>query len=114
MVEDCAMTDIASVRARLCARRDELAERVRRIDTGLRHRDEPMPADFAEQAVAQENLEVLYSLEAEGRAELARVERALARLEHGDYTTCSRCGAEIAPARLAALPYAETCIRCAD
>ena len=108
------MTDNDTVRAKLLARRDELAERVRRIGSDLHRREEPLSADFAEQVVEQENLDVLHSLEAEGRTELARVERALARLERGEYTQCSRCGGEIAPARLAAVPYADTCIRCAD
>lgn len=102
------------LRSRLNARREELAERVRRIGTDLHRREEPFSADFAEQVVEQENLDVLHSLEVEGKVELARVERALARLERGEYTLCSRCGEEIAPARLAALPYADTCIRCAD
>ena len=108
------MTDADAVRAKLFARRDELFERVRRIGNDLHRREEPLSADFAEQVVEQENLDVLHSLEAEGRAELARVERALARLERGEYTQCSRCGSEIAPARLVALPYADTCISCAD
>ena len=108
------MTQTDTIRATLLARRTELAERVQRIDHDLRHRDEPMSPDFAEQVVEQENLDVLYSLEAEGREELARVERALVRLDRGEYTQCARCGEEIAPQRLAALPYAETCIRCAD
>jgi len=108
------MANIEETRRRLVARRDELAERVRRIHRDLRRRDEPVPADFAEQVADQENIDVLYSLEDEGRTELARVERALDRLEAGDYEFCVRCGERIAPARLEALPYAETCIGCAD
>lgn len=108
------MIDEKAVRERLLARRDELAERVRRLDAGLHHREEPVSPDFAEQASEQENLEVLYALEAEGRTELARVERALARLDRDEYDICARCGGEIAHERLAALPYAETCISCAD
>jgi len=108
------MSDSGDLRQRLLARRDELAERVHRIGRDLHHREEPFSADFAEQVVEQENLDVLHSLEAEGRVELARVERALARLDRGEYSSCSRCGSEIAPARLAALPYADTCIDCAD
>ena len=108
------MKSNAELREQLLARRDELAERVQRIGADLHRREEPFPADFAEQVVEQENLDVLHSLEAEGRVELARVERALTRLERGQYSSCSRCGEEISPARHAALPYADTCIRCAD
>ena len=108
------MKSTVELREQLLARRDELADRVQRIGADLHRREEPLSADFAEQVVEQENLDVLHSLEIEGRVELARVERALARLERGQHNICSRCGEEISPARLAALPYADTCIRCAD
>ena len=108
------MPEMNAVREGLLAKRDELEERLRRIDRDLRKREEPMSADFAEQVVEQENLDVLYSLEAEGRTELARVERALERIATDEYTVCSRCGKTIAPQRLEAIPHADTCIRCAD
>ena len=43
---------------------------------------------------------------------LAQVEDALERFEQGTYGICERCGAEIDPARLEALPYATLCLRC--
>nr|MBF3175823.1 TraR/DksA family transcriptional regulator [Pseudomonas aeruginosa] len=36
------------------------------------------------------------------------------RLAEGRYGYCERCGEAIEPARLAALPAAEYCLRCAD
>ena len=73
------MPDLQSARASLIAKRDELEERVRRIDADLRKRDEPMSADFAEQVVEQENLDALYAIASEGRLELQKVVHALAR-----------------------------------
>jgi DnaK suppressor protein len=43
---------------------------------------------------------------------LTKVEDALERFERGTYGTCKYCGAEIDPARLKALPYATSCLRC--
>ena len=43
---------------------------------------------------------------------LVQVETALQRLETGSYGICARCGKEIAPERLDALPYAIYCITC--
>ena len=43
---------------------------------------------------------------------LVQVETALQRLETGSYGICARCGNEIAPERLDALPYAIYCITC--
>lgn len=108
------MPDKNAVRERLLAKRDELEERVQRIDRDLHKREEPMSADFAEQVVEQENLDVLYSLEAEGRMELVRIGRALERIDSDEYTVCSRCGKTIAAERLEVIPYADTCIGCAD
>jgi DnaK suppressor protein len=44
--------------------------------------------------------------------ELERIERALDRMREGSYGPCETCGGKIALARLQALPYAVTCIRC--
>ena len=41
------------------------------------------------------------------------VEQALVRTDRGSYGFCSECGQEIHPDRLAVLPDAKLCIRCA-
>jgi DnaK suppressor protein len=46
--------------------------------------------------------------------QLADLDRALRRIEEGDYGDCERCGRPIAPERLAARPTARTCIECAS
>src|SRR5690242_16140273 len=43
---------------------------------------------------------------------LAQVEEALHRLDQGTYGRCTRCGREINPERLEALPYTSHCITC--
>ena len=45
-------------------------------------------------------------------AQLTLVDEALARLAAGTFGACTRCGRQIAPARLEALPWAPTCIDC--
>lgn len=44
---------------------------------------------------------------------LHKVERALDRIEAGEYGLCESCGKEIPVARLDALPYATHCVDCA-
>jgi DnaK suppressor protein len=46
-------------------------------------------------------------------ANLVDVEHALAKLEAGTYGACESCHADIAPARLEAMPAARYCIDCA-
>lgn len=47
------------------------------------------------------------------RAQLNLIEEALAQLDDGTYGTCRSCGKPIATGRLAAIPWAGSCIDCA-
>jgi DnaK suppressor protein len=47
------------------------------------------------------------------RAQLRQVEDALERLAAGTYGTCRSCGRPVGDERLAAIPWAATCIDCA-
>jgi RNA polymerase-binding protein DksA len=105
--------DQQTVRALLTSKRDELLSRVSKLNSDL-NREEPYSADFAEQAVELENLDVLFELDREGREELTKINNALMRLDTGEYTICSSCGNTINTARLEAIPYTSLCIQCAE
>jgi DnaK suppressor protein len=53
------------------------------------------------------------ALLAETKVTLAELEAAEQRLDDGLYGICTRCGREIAPERLNALPATPTCVHCA-
>lgn len=108
------MLNQTDLRERLLARRRELLERVRSIENNFRREEDPLEKDAEEQSLQIENDDVLKALDEAGRKEIAGIERALARMDSGEYGTCARCGEAIAPARLRALPAAELCIRCAE
>lgn len=105
--------DTEQAKARLEKRQQELGERQERVARHTRHRDEPLPPDFAEQAVELENAETLVALDKEISQELAHIDHALKRIEAGVYFDCERCGQPIGEQRLGALPYANLCIDCA-
>jgi DnaK suppressor protein len=44
----------------------------------------------------------------------ASLERSIEQIDRGTYGTCKQCGKPIDPDRLAVLPGAEFCIRCAQ
>lgn len=106
--------DIKAIEQALKEKRDELLNRADRLHKHVHNRDEPYEKDFAEQAVELENLEVLLELDRETRLELKNVLEALARIEDDEYGVCQTCGEDINEQRLKALPYVQTCIRCAD
>jgi RNA polymerase-binding protein DksA len=45
---------------------------------------------------------------------LESIEAALARIESGEFGTCTQCGAKIPKVRLNAIPYTPFCIKCAE
>ena len=99
-----------SLAEKLRARLRELEGRADEIEDDLRH---PLDADSSEQAVDLADDEALAGVSDVLRREIAEIRAALSRIEEGSYGECARCGEEIAPARLEALPTATRCIRCA-
>lgn len=85
-------------------------------------RIEPNRKDPATTGVADEDaqalsemMQVLASKRNEGRAALVRqIDRALAKLSESpdDFGLCESCEEEIAPKRLALVPYATLCVPC--
>lgn len=63
-------------------------------------------------AVIQEDKDSHRILLERAKEALRNAERALERHRSGTYGRCSRCGAEIPPERLEALPEADTCVNC--
>lgn len=105
--------DHQRIRQELLVRRNELLGRLQRLQRHVHHREEPLPADSAEQAIELENLDVLFSLDAASRQELQQLNNALLRLDSEEYDYCARCGAAIGEPRLEALPCTDLCRRCA-
>jgi RNA polymerase-binding transcription factor DksA len=101
---------IEAARSQLLARREELNVRLGRIENDL---DETPNPDAEERATEREGDEVLEDLGNAGLLELRKIEAALARIEDGSYGICARCGEEIMPERLAAVPYTPFCRDCA-
>jgi RNA polymerase-binding protein DksA len=108
------MLDIDATRDGLKARKEELQARQERISRHTRHRENPLPQDFAEQAVELENGETLVALDQELELELKKIDHALARIEAGSYMNCESCGEPIGEERLNALPTSAMCIDCAS
>jgi DnaK suppressor protein len=91
-------------------RLSELTGRVAKTDKELQRQ---LSADLKEQAIDLEDREALEALESSDIQEIRRIEAALKRIAEGTYGVCARCGADIDPKRLVALPTATRCISCA-
>lgn len=108
-----------SLQMALLAEQERLNECLRTLaiagaQLGQSQRDESGPggdvADIASDVAAQSLSLALEQAEGERWSD---VRAALQRLDDGTYGRCERCGREIAPARLVALPWARHCLACA-
>ena len=104
------MTGTADIRAELEQRLSDLTARAGRVETEMAA---PMNADSEEQATEAADDTALASEDAMIIAEITTVRAAIGRIDAGHYGLCLSCGADIAPARLAALPEATMCMDCA-
>jgi RNA polymerase-binding transcription factor DksA len=99
------------LRQRLEGRLAEILERIGRIERDLRKTPE---RDWAEQATAVENDQVLEGLDEIARAEVLEIRRALHRMAQGEYGFCAKCREPIDERRLSAAPTVDRCIYCAE
>jgi DnaK suppressor protein len=95
---DVAPESRARLRELLVSLRDEESARVAELETA---QDPAFPDEHAEisGSVASETLN--------------EIERALARLDAGEYGSCEDCGGAIPVERLEAIPHTTTCVACA-
>ncbi|MDD2758778.1 MAG: TraR/DksA family transcriptional regulator [Methylomonas sp.] len=108
------MKEYREVRNHLLSMLEELDDRLGKITDDVKHADKPLDQDFSEQAVEAENDEVLDALGNSARVEVEKIKQAISRIDSGTYGICLICGETIRNERLAALPYANLCIRCAQ
>lgn len=105
---------VAHFKARLEAMQDDVSERLSRINNHI-HQREPVTARSTDEVFSEhQNDDVVQALEVTLGTELAQIERALKRIERGDFGVCRACRGEIGDDRLSAIPFAETCVDCAE
>lgn len=108
------MNNYNDVKQTLSALLEELTERLDHISDDVRHTEQAVEKDFAEQATQNENNEVLDQLGNSARTEIALIKQALARIDSGQYGICQGCGEPIRAERLKAVPYSSMCVKCAS
>jgi DnaK suppressor protein len=97
-----------------------LEDRRRELQGYLRSLRESLPSevlevrDPEEQSVGDLVQEMDFALMQMKSETLAKIDEALRRLEDGSYGRCADCSADIAEARLKALPFADRCRSCQE
>ena len=102
-----------SPRARLLSEAEELKARYARVEGHLRQVGEPALRDMDDRLLLQQSDDVIQAIALRLGAEIEEINQALRRFDEGRYGICEFCARAIGPARLAALPAAARCERCA-
>ncbi len=120
MARKLAQSTIDRYRGRLEAERDRLTDLIEEARQGLEEARQtessaersPDPGN-AEAGSMKFEYEKELSMQQNAVDLLHKVERALIRIDKGEYGQCESCGTDIPIARLDALPYANLCVDCA-
>ena len=113
---------MSEAQTELHALRTQLVERLNGLrDTSEITADNRRPVELDQTSVgrvsrmdAMQGQAMAVATEQRRKDEARRIEAAIARIDEGEYGTCTACGEDIAPKRLEADPIVATCIRCAS
>ncbi len=96
---------------KLFSRRKEILEHARNLkDQWLA--DNYSQTEFGDKAQQEYTYLNLNKLDVQARKEVQIIDRALDKMQFGDYGICENCGQEISEKRLQALPWATMCVEC--
>lgn len=107
------MLPIPELKRRMLVQRRALFEQVTETEEDLRWLGTNVEPELEEEGQEENLARLLVRLDDLGKAEIATIDRALARIATGDYGRCASCRKPIPAARLTALPTAEECLPCA-
>jgi RNA polymerase-binding protein DksA len=105
---------LVALRARLRGDVNQLADAALKKNGNVTGNISSMPIHMADIGTENFDQEFTLSLMQTEESTLEAIEAALERIEDGTYGTCEECGVKIPKARLNAIPYATTCVKCAE
>ena len=108
------MLPIKQLRKKLLTQRRELFRAVAQIEDELLWLETDVESEMVERAQDETFIRLLARLDDRQKAEIEEIDRAIVRIESGDYGRCEVCTKPIPLARLEALPAAATCLPCAQ
>jgi DnaK suppressor protein len=103
---------IARLRGYLLEEQASLQQQLTSLESAAQEANVGLGNHMAEDATAAFDQATTVSLRRSHELALKEVERALHRMDEGDYGRCERCGDEIDFARLKAVPQTSLCMSC--
>ena len=102
------LEQMGKIRGRLIKKRDEVFE-AHRLSEETRLILSEHDIEFEETAQKEAIEDVLSTLDEKEQKDIQAINRALARMELGEYGSCEVCGKEIEMERLEAIPWTSLC-----
>ena len=106
--------DLEDMKRKLLAERDHVSESLRRSSQYALSEIDDTTRDAADLASASHDRDVLYRLQESDTKRLRIIDEVLSRIDRDGYGICGHCGQEIGKARLAAIPWATSCLTCQE
>lgn len=101
------------IRKKLLAQRRDLFRHVAQTEEELLWLATDVESEAQERGQEEKMVQLLDQLDDRMKAEIQAIDRALVKLEAGQYGHCEVCGRDIPQSRLEALPTAAACLACA-
>ena len=102
-------TILKDIKKRLQAERELLIEKLKGNDLSVDDSETPDPVDLA---VRNYSKNVMLAVSENESKQLSLIDEALLRIDDNEYGPCQNCENEINPKRLAAIPWARSCLDC--
>jgi DnaK suppressor protein len=95
----------------LTAKKQDLEAGITRLESGVRESAGTEVGDEVDRITSSQGKSDQFQLSAMDYATLTQVDEALERIAGDSYGKCLKCGQDIEPARLEAVPWASYCIQ---
>lgn len=106
--------DLDKFKERLLSQKRQIIESGKKVlaqELNVSRDDLPDEVDLASTDLTQS---LMLRLKDRERALLPKIEKALTKIEKGEYGVCESCGEEIGVSRLEVRPFAVLCIKCKE
>jgi DnaK suppressor protein len=106
--------NIRDVKRKLLAERERVVESLHRNAEHALVDITDTTKDTGDRASASHDRDVVYLLQDSDARRLRMINEVLRRIDEGAYGLCERCEQPISMARLEAIPWTATCVRCQE
>lgn len=108
------MLSVDDIRKKLFTQRRSLFRQAAQTEEELLWLETDVESEVQERGQGERMVQLLDRLDERMKTEIEAIDRAIVRIDTGQYGRCEQCGQDIPQSRLEALPMAAMCMPCAQ